>query len=210
MKKFSQNSLVDFLIDHFPQFKEKFKATVGEDSANMLFSMWKDKKNKISSNIYKKPSSLTDKELDSLIEEGLVARIGDKIQITSKGSEIIKTMILGDDRSSFEDNGKNVEYKAASEYVKTPSKLKKQSKKRFDQWWERFSQKVEVFDFTRGKARAMNMSSEELDYAIKDLRETIAIQEKSNREGFNVPKLGYYNDELFVYLEEKKRRMPKI
>ena len=72
--------------------------------------------------------------------------------------------------------------------------------------WTETAQNKEVYDFTAGEARAKSMRTDELQYAIKDLQETIKIQEQSAKQGGNVPKLGYYWDEYHTYSGELKRR----
>ncbi len=62
------------------------------------------------------------------------------------------------------------------------------------------------YDFAAGEERARQMSIDELQFALKDLRETIDIQEKARREEQHVPKLGYYWDELHTYAQELKNR----
>lgn len=70
--------------------------------------------------------------------------------------------------------------------------------------WNDFER--EKYDFAAGKEKAKKMSSAELHYAIKDLKEVIEVQEKSSKEGASTPKLGYYHDELHTYLAELKER----
>jgi hypothetical protein len=62
------------------------------------------------------------------------------------------------------------------------------------------------YDFTSGQEKARQMSTEELHFALKDLREVIKIQEDARRAGHHVPKLGYYWDELHTYAQELKNR----
>ena len=66
----------------------------------------------------------------------------------------------------------------------------------------------EKYDFASGIARAKEMSTEQLHYAILDLKKTIKIQEEWNRDETQVPprKLGYYYDELHTYTQELKNR----
>ena len=62
------------------------------------------------------------------------------------------------------------------------------------------------YDFISGEEKAKKMTTEELHYAIKDLKKTIEIQEQSRREGGHVPKLGYYWDEYHTYVQELNKR----
>ena len=64
----------------------------------------------------------------------------------------------------------------------------------------------EHYDFIRGEEKAKRMTEDELNFAIKDLKETIDIQEDSYRKGGHTPKLGYYHDELHTYLKELNKR----
>ena len=66
--------------------------------------------------------------------------------------------------------------------------------------------KDERYDFAQGMERIKQKTDAELDYMIKDLNETIAIQEKGEREGHHFPKLGFYWDDLHCALDEKRKR----
>jgi hypothetical protein len=133
-RKFGQ-SLVDFLLEKMPNLKQRISKDRLVDSqvASKLFDFWRSQQKSASSNqrIYTKPKNANDFEIDTLLKEGLVRCIGDKIEITSKGSEVIKIMILGDERSSFDDNGENIDIHTAS------ANINKRNKKKTD-WWSRF------------------------------------------------------------------------
>ena len=188
--------------------QEKIKA------AKSLFDIWKDNNNKISNTTYRKPMDMSSGELDKMAKEGLVRCIGDRVEITHKGSEVIKTLILGDDRSSFDKGHEEpLDIVTAEANIKKGKTLRKVQKQHEDQWWniaEKTAQNQsferEKYDFEAGKERAKRMTPAELHYAIKDLREVIEVQEESNRKGGYVPKLGYYHDELHTFVEELKRR----
>jgi len=64
----------------------------------------------------------------------------------------------------------------------------------------------ENYDYINGKRKIRKMTNEQIAWNIDELKEVIEIQEKARKEGYNTPKLGYYQDELLAYLEEKKRR----
>ena len=133
-----QQSVADFLIELLPQYERKVKRGnhfIDAKAASNLYSIWKNDKLQLSKNLFQKPSDLSDDDLVLMQEEGLIKRNGYKIAVTDKGQEIIRIMILGDDRSSFEDNGKSLDFKTASKNTETPSKLKKQTKKVEDTWW---------------------------------------------------------------------------
>ncbi len=51
-----------------------------------------------------------------------------------------------------------------------------------------------------------NLTLNELIYVRSDLQETINLQEKMNKTGYNTPKLGQYWDQLFEICAEIKRR----
>ena len=71
-------------------------------------------------------------------DSGLVLAIGDNLQITDKGQKVIKTMLLGDDRSIFEDDGRTVPYNTAlnnTKGVKTAKKLRTASS-----FWNQFEE----------------------------------------------------------------------
>lgn len=136
MKKFYQNSIVDFLIDLMPEFKKLKNEFVDHSVADKLFSIWNNPKNKIGNRVYKAPSSLSSKDIEEMQKAGLVSKIGDDIQITTKGSNIIKTIILGNDKSALEREGETRNYVLASKYVKIPSKLMRKLGKFSQTIWE--------------------------------------------------------------------------
>lgn len=133
MHKYSQSSLVDFLMQKMPSLAniKKQAKYVQSNVAQNLFNIWKDPQNEVGKKVYKKPTTISSQELNGLISSGLVSPIGDKLKITAKGSQVIKIMILGDDRSVYQDDGKNVQIRVASAKVKQPSKKKKAQ----NDWW---------------------------------------------------------------------------
>jgi len=115
------------------------KNKVNSGSAKKLFSIWKDDKNKISNNTYKRPITMSVSDVDVLQQEGLVKLIGDKIEITKKGNSIIRIMILGDERSAFDDSGSIIDHDIALANTKTPSmKSAKIASRHENMWWSRF------------------------------------------------------------------------
>jgi len=137
MHKFTQFSLVDFLTNILPPDFKPRKDILDPKSVQVLYNIWKNPNNKIGNKVYKKPESLSQGDLDSLISYGLMQRAGNGLQITGKGSNIIKTMILGDDRSSYDEGG-NISYITASNNVKRTktNKLKNKNKKIDNLWWK--------------------------------------------------------------------------
>lgn len=108
------------------------------DAAKTLFAIWQDDKNKISDKTFRKPINVSSNELNTMQKEGLVKCLGDRVEITSKGSEVIKTLILGDDRCSF-DNGyeEPLDIITAETNIKKGKTLRKTQKQHEDQWWQR-------------------------------------------------------------------------
>ena len=142
MKKQGQ-SILNTLLQIMPEIKDlnnvmiKNKSYVNPLLAKKLFSIWRtgqslDRNNKI----YLRPVTLSFDEISQLQKEGLVRPMGDKIEITNKGSEIIKVMILGDDRSSFQNKQAIIDYNSALAKSKQASKTKRA--KVASSWWSRF------------------------------------------------------------------------
>lgn len=143
MRKFGQTSLIDFLIDRMPELHPSLRRQdskfVDVKAAAHLYNIWKNKDNRIAEKTFKKPPTLSSRDLELMENEGLVKKDGEKLNITAKGSEIIKTMVLGDDRSIYEDDGKVVSYKQASANTRAASKMRKNTEKKVnDLWWGRF------------------------------------------------------------------------
>jgi hypothetical protein len=137
MKSKSQSYMMDLFLQNMPGLdKMTIKDGVDVNLANSLYKIWTDKKNKVSSTVYKKPNALSSSDIENMKQDDLIRVIGDKIEITSKGSKIIRTMILGNDKSSFEKDG-DIDYTKATKNVNARSQ-KKETKKTSDDWWERF------------------------------------------------------------------------
>ena len=132
MHKFTQFSLVDFLTNILPHDFKPRKDILDPKSVQVLYNIWKNPNNKISNKVYKKPKEFSKGDIDNLVSYGLMQRTTNGFQITSKGSNIIKTMILGDDRSSYED-GRDLDYTTASNNTR---RLKKKNQKIASLWWE--------------------------------------------------------------------------
>jgi hypothetical protein len=138
MKKQGQSSVWDNLMRIMPGLKEKIKTSpeyVDPLAAKSLYSIWRTGEKK-GDRAYKKPITIGNEETERMKNSGLIKIIGDKISVTEKGAKIISIMILGDDRSAFEDNGENIEYNKAlnnTKGVKTAKQIKAASS-----WWGRF------------------------------------------------------------------------
>ena len=127
--KESQYSVFDFLVDRMPGLLAGKSASA--EKAELLYNLWKDSKNKVSERVYRKPMNVKSSELKSLESDGFVKTLGDKVKITSKGDEVIKKMVLGDDRSSFEDDGTPPDYQKALSKTSQGNSQRKQE----DAWW---------------------------------------------------------------------------
>ena len=142
MKKQSQSSIWDNLIRIMPEFTEQVRKSpnyVDPIAANSLYSIWRTGENKkTSEKIFKKPVTVGSEETRRMSDAGLIKIIGDNIEITEKGSKVINVMILGDERSIFEDDGTNIDYNTAlnqTKGIKTAKQLKVASS-----WWGRFDE----------------------------------------------------------------------
>lgn len=123
MFKTSQ-SLLDYLTRLMPDLKDFRIITVNRPTTNnkaakSLFSLWKNEENATGSTTIKKPETMTSDEVDFLEREGLITSSDDSLIVTDKGQEVIKTMILGDDKSSYEDTGEILDLTVATANTKT-------------------------------------------------------------------------------------------
>ena len=139
MKKQGQSSIWDSLVRIMPEFTEQVQKSptyVDPIAAKLLYNIWRTGAQKQETKIYKKPVTVGQEEVNRMKEAGLIKAIGESLEITEKGSKVINVMILGDDRSIFEDDGSNIEYNKAlnsTKGVKTAKKLRVASS-----WWDRF------------------------------------------------------------------------
>ena len=144
MIKISQTTLENLLsllpnLNIFRLELPSRKNPVDEEAAKLLFSIWKSNK-KVSDHTYKRPITISASEIEKITKAGLARLLGDNIEITEKGNNIIKVMILGDDRSIYDDNGIIVPHDKALAYtkqvnIKSSAKL---AQKFEDIWWRRF------------------------------------------------------------------------
>jgi len=139
MKKYGQSSIWDSLIRIMPEFTQQVQKSptyVDPIAAKSLYSIWRTGSEQKKDKIYKKPATVGQEEVNRMKEAGLVKMIGENIEITEKGSKVINVMILGDERSIFEDDGTNVDYNKAldnTKGIKTAKQLRTASS-----WWDRF------------------------------------------------------------------------
>jgi len=159
MYKYSQStrSLIDFLIHLVPDWNGGpiFITTrpvnkVDEKAAKTLFAIWKDDKNVIDEKILARPVNIGIDDIDTMAKAGLIKSNGDTLEVTEKGAEVIKTMILGDDKSAFEDMGEILDYRQAvantkPKLAKSRAKSKLASKQQESgNWYKRFKNENEV------------------------------------------------------------------
>lgn len=109
----NNQSIFNNLINLFPNFiKNKEKDYVSPSVSADLFRIWK-KAIKVNENTYKRPITCSTFDVEKMKNAGLIKSIGENIEITKKGQNIIKVMILGDDRSIFEDTEIIIDYNTA-------------------------------------------------------------------------------------------------
>ena len=121
MKKYGQSSIWDNLIRIMPEFKDKIMKSpdyVDPTVAKSLYNIWRTSSSSEENKVFKKPVTLSQDDVNRMKDDGLVMAIGDNLQITNKGQKIIKVMILGDDRSIFEDDGNAIDYNKALNHTK--------------------------------------------------------------------------------------------
>lgn len=138
MHKFSQYSLFDSLMDIMPGLR--FKQThngVSSKAASAVYEIWKHKDHKINNKEYERPTTIAKDKIDSAQKEGLIRQVGHKVEITDKGSEILKIMVLGDDASSFDKTARDPDFMTAVSKMKPVTAEKKKFASE-DLWWERF------------------------------------------------------------------------
>jgi hypothetical protein len=114
LNKTAQQSLLDMLFQIMPELRDKMTAPAGvrtnNKAAKVLYTIWSKEANRISANRFRCPKAVMTNDKKLLESEGLVTASGDQLTITSKGGEVIKQMILGDNRSVFDYDGEPIEY----------------------------------------------------------------------------------------------------
>jgi len=118
MNKISQ-SLYDSLINLMPSLQNSIRNKDYIDSkvSSNLFTIWQ-KGNRIRNNTFKKPATMPISDINKMKKAGLINYLRDNIELTKKGEDVIKVMILGDDRSIFEDSEIIIDYNIALSNVK--------------------------------------------------------------------------------------------
>ncbi len=141
MKIHGQSSIWDNLMRIMPELKDQIQKSpdyIDPTVARSLYNVWRTGSKEGKS--FKKPVTLSHDELLRMKDAGLVRSIGDNLEITDRGSNIIKVMILGDERSVFEDDGIAIDYNIALNNAKG---VKMAKKLRTASWWDRFEEKEE-------------------------------------------------------------------
>ena len=154
----SPKSLLDYLLQIMPDLGKngpgmifidfRRKPLVPDKAAEALFKVWKDKENTLGDHKFKRPETLAKDEIDLMEREGLIKAKRDVIEITPKGAEVIRTMILGDEKSAFEDDGKVIAFHQAAENIKPKPKTAKKKGGKYastdvhsgstgSNWWRR-------------------------------------------------------------------------
>jgi hypothetical protein len=136
MTKTAQQSLMDLIFKMMPDLQDgkhgpmvfliQKKSPINKKAVKTLMSLW-DKDN-LSSRRFKRPDDISKNELDLLISEKLIKENGSELEITDKGIEVIKTSILGDERSVFDDDGKLLDFDIALSNTKPTRRITKRAK----------------------------------------------------------------------------------
>jgi len=142
--KKEQQSVTDFLfqymrdpvLDQTHELINTKESYVDPKAANALYNVWKNRNNHIRKQTYKIPDNLSKTELNKMVDAGLIKHNLDTVEITANGADIIKIMILGNDKSIFESSS-DIDYVTAMKNVKAKKKKKNVGESNLD-WWGRF------------------------------------------------------------------------
>ena len=146
----SAQSLMDVLIRLMPELSMLRKNKTDPKLANLLYNqIWSKENNRVSEKMFRRPAEVKQAEIDRLKGDGLVDVSGENITITEKGAGVIKSMILGDSRSVFDDDDSPLDYLKATASLK-PSRLSKKAKQasadepqsRGSNWYSKLSQRL--------------------------------------------------------------------
>ena len=141
MRKYSQYSVWDSLLSIMPEFKKNINKSgdyVDPIAAQSLYNIWRTGAQKSKKNVFQKPSTVGQEEINRMKNAGLVKSFGDKIEITEKGANTLKVMILGDEKSVFEEDGEIIDYHKALNNTKGVKTAKITKTAQEDKWWDRF------------------------------------------------------------------------
>lgn len=120
MRKNAQ-SIFDRLLELMPQLNipsTRRKEYIEPSVAKSLFSIWRTGKTGFNDKTFKRPISLAHDDIQKMKSAGLIRAMGDNLEITDKGQKVIRIMILGDERSSFENNDLIIDYSQALDNTK--------------------------------------------------------------------------------------------
>ena len=136
-------SIADYLIRLMPGLNITVheKARVNPMAAKSLFAIWNNTDNKINDNMYKKPTTIGRMQVEEIERAGLARQVGENLEITEKGADVIKVMVLSDNASVFEeDSMPTLDYATALSNTKNASRNtgKQLSKKASNNWWGRY------------------------------------------------------------------------
>lgn len=137
MKKQSQ-SIWDNLISLMPNLNRYMntKENVDPQAAKTLYNIWRtssvDKQNKTT---FKRPDNIGLDSLERAKKDGLIKIVGSSIEVTDKGQEALKVMILGDNSSAFDKRKIDIDYHTALKNVKN-LKTAKKNKLASNNWWD--------------------------------------------------------------------------
>ena len=129
MKKDAQ-SIFDRLLEIMPGLNipaARGKDHIESSIAKSLFSIWRTGEMESNNRIFKRPVFLAHDDIQKMKSAGLIKTVGNNIEITDKGEKVIKIMILGDERSCFEDNDIIIDYNKALDNTKGIKTAKKMS-----------------------------------------------------------------------------------
>jgi hypothetical protein len=131
MKKNSQSSIWENLLRIMPGLEKEISKSpdyIDPIIAKSLYNIWRIGSQGNDNRIFKRPATLSHEEIIRMKSSGLIQAIGDKIEITAKGEKVIKIMILGDERSVFEDTDLVIDYNKALDNTRGIKTAKRMTK----------------------------------------------------------------------------------
>jgi len=109
MNKVAQ-SLIDLLIQIpglqlqiLPGLKQNIGLQTRDPKAKMLMAVWEDVANKVADKKFKRPATMSQRDIQELEVAGYIKQHGDNIVMTKKGSDLIKIMLLNDNSHTFDE-----------------------------------------------------------------------------------------------------------
>jgi hypothetical protein len=190
MRKEAQQSLLDLLIRLVPDWGKEItiirtrRPTIDRQAAKKLYAMWLDAKNKISDKTFKRPEDITKADIEKMENEGLIKEKKEEIEITAKGVDVIKTMLLGDERSAFDDDGTILDYMTA--HANTKPRMRKTSGKRAsseqisgNNWWSKMKIAGDWSQPFRGGEGTW--TAQVMDYSNKGPLIVVTLKDRSQR-----------------------------